>query len=104
MVTNLVNETFARFVNKGKKSENAPFCVKNKISGKLFHASLEEVKRMEALNKLANNRLDLLFWRLAEGKNPKYKKRNSRAVDCVFRLDWYIFSLFLNCSESSKGH
>ncbi len=49
---------------------------------------------MEALNKFANNRLVLLFWQLAEGKKPKHKKRNSRVLGCIFRLDWRIFNSF----------
>ncbi len=89
---NNVKETFAQFMNKDNKFKNEPLCVEKKVFGKLFHASPKGVKRREALNKLANNRLVLLFRRLAEGKKPEHKKRNSRVLDCIFRLDWLIFN------------
>ncbi len=85
---------------KDKKFKNMPLRVEKKVFGKLFHASPKGVKRMDALNKLANNRLVLLFRRLAKGKKPKHKKRNSRVLDCIFRLDWHIFNSFFSIAQN----
>ncbi len=76
---------------KGVKRMEALNKFAKNLSGKDFHASREAVSVKEDTN---NNRLALLFWRLAKGKKPKHKKRNSRVLDCIFRLDWPIFSSF----------
>ncbi len=46
--------------------------LKKIVFGKLFHASPEGVKRMDELNKFAN----------------------SGVLDCIFRLDSFIFNSF----------